>query len=198
MDERLEYWLEQIVSKLGQLVYVGEKFCQRHAGHDFVLPPESDLRVMTFGKAIQKATDHFADANKMVSEEPAKKWRYLVPGEVIKLGDWVCSKSLPSCNDPIKGLGWMMARAVGLPVLETDGCVYARPVAEEPAKEPVEPPQPEYREPVLPADFCKPCEFSITGKDWYESLLAGFQAHRNPWISSDQGRWNYARIKKDA
>ena len=76
-------------------------------------------------------------------------------------------------------------------------------VAEEPAKEPEpaaseKPPEPEYREPVLPADAGEPCEFSITGKDWYSSLLAGFQVHNNPWISSDQGRWNYARIRKDA
>ena len=150
-------------------------------------------------RLIELATDHFAGANKMVSEEPAKKWRFLEPGEVIKQGDWACSKSLSYANDPLNGPGWIDEDIpVGEEVMASDGCVFARPVAEEPAKEPVEPPQPEYREPVLPADFCKPCEFSITGKDWYESLLAGFQAHRNPWISSDQGRWNYARIKKDA
>jgi len=213
--------------------------------------------------------DHFAGADKMVAEPP-KKWRIRQPGEVIKQGDWVCSKSLPSCSDPINGLGWMMASiCVGSEVMASDECVFACPVAEEPTEpakhparlkpdpgegyrilsknpieelqdgdecqgfdgawfasgnaqthrrqepflwyrrkievtqeppkeEPPKPSEPKYREPVLPADVTKQCEFSMTGKDWYDSLLAGFQVHGSPWISSDQGRWKLARIRKDA
>ena len=85
-------------------------------------------------RLVELATDHFADANKMVAEEPAK-----------------------------------------------------------------EPPEPEYRAPVLPWDAGKVCEFSMTGKDWYEGMIVGFQGdNKHPWMSSNLGRWNFARIKKDA
>lgn len=63
---------------------------------------------------------------------------------------------------------------------------------------PAEPPEPEYREPVLPADAGEQCEFSRDGKEWCKFLLAGWQVDNNPWICERYHCWPYARIKKDA
>jgi hypothetical protein len=60
------------------------------------------------------------------------------------------------------------------------------------------PPEPEYREPVLPGDCGKQCEFSDDGSRWFTLDLAGFNNCFNlPWLSRTE-TWRYARIKKDA
>ncbi|MFN7722930.1 MAG: hypothetical protein ACK5PD_16050 [Pirellulaceae bacterium] len=61
-----------------------------------------------------------------------------------------------------------------------------------------QPPEPEYREPVLPGDCGKQCEFSDDGSRWFTLDLAGFNNCFNlPWLSRTE-TWRYARIKKDA
>lgn len=70
--------------------------------------------------------------------------------------------------------------------------------------EPPKPPQPEYREPVLPADAGKRCEFSISGKTWDTLELVGWNDDPEgwPWKSrlsnNDITCWKRCRIKKDA
>jgi len=69
------------------------------------------------------------------------------------------------------------------------------------------PPEPEYREPVLPGDAGKVCEFSDDGNDWTEGKLRGYTGCF--WQSVfgelvgfgellDVKWWTHARIKKDA
>ncbi len=204
--------------------------------------------------------------------QPNLRWRILEPGEVVCSSDWVNAKSNPP-SDPPHGLGWRPSIiSAGLTVLKSDGCIYARPVADEPAKEPehpagpkpdpgegyrllskdppeelrdgdeffhstlgrwresihagwgykrqdpvcwyrrkievAQPPEPEYREPVLPADAGKVCEFSDDDKTWRSGYLKGFDYdehrhqgagwRRNETCSSDRARHRFARIKKDA
>ena len=64
--------------------------------------------------------------------------------------------------------------------------------------EPPKPPEPEYREPVLPGDAGKACEFSLDGNEWVTDTLIGFSLHEMaPW-ESKECLWEHARIKKDA
>ena len=75
-------------------------------------------------------------------------------------------------------------------------------VVDEPAKEPEpaaseKPPEPEYREPVLPADACKECQFSDDGIEWRSGWLNGWVHRSHQWISHSGGHWRHARIKKD-
>jgi hypothetical protein len=70
-------------------------------------------------------------------KEPPKKWRILDPGEVVCSSDWICARSNPP-SDPPNGLGWRpVAASVGTSVFGEvdDYCVFARAVADEPAKE---------------------------------------------------------------
>lgn len=74
-------------------------------------------------------------------------------------------------------------------------CWYRRKI------EVAQPPEPEYREPVLPADVGKLCEFSINGNDWTEGKLRGYACHLWQSVSSEvvgANVWMFARIKKDA
>ena len=65
--------------------------------------------------------------------------------------------------------------------------------------EPPQPPEPEYREPVLPRDAGKRCEFSNDGKSWADSkLFAWMDTGDFPWSSTSVNHWRYARIRKDA
>jgi hypothetical protein len=177
---------------------------------------------------VEMASDHFADASKIVAEEPAKeaslgglpdlrtfaqpnlRWRILEPGEVVCSSDWVTAKTSPP-SDPPNGLGWRPVDAsVGTSVCQDDPCIFARLVADEPAKEPEppKPPEPQYREPVLPADAGKLCEFSDDDKTWRSGYLKGFDYdehrhqgagwRRNQNCSSDRARHSFARIKKES
>ena len=69
------------------------------------------------------------------AKEPPKKWRILEPGEVVCSSDLVNAKlNLPS--DPPNGLGWIpVIASVGATVCEDDSGIFARLVADEPAKE---------------------------------------------------------------
>ena len=65
----------------------------------------------------------------------------------------------------------------------------------------IEQPKDEYREPVLPADEGKWCEFSIDGNAWTEAKLRGFAGHLWQSVCSEvvgAKHWVHARIKKDA
>ena len=71
-------------------------------------------------------------------------------------------------------------------------------VADEPAKEPAEP---EYREPVLPADLGKWAEFSHDGINWMRYKLRGChkESESSPTIWSEKNiGFRHCRIKKDA
>ena len=99
-----------------------------------------------------------------------------------------------------RGLDWDHPR------VEDDHFVGAgKMVADEPAKEPVpaKPPKPEYREPVLPADVGKMCEFSNDGEFWDGFKLGGFVNHTDlKWRALIATRlvygYEYCRIKNDA
>jgi hypothetical protein len=52
----------------------------------------------------------------------------------------------------------------------------------------------QYREPKLPDDAGKQCEFSDDGKDWTASALTGFNDGIRPW-SSLVRRWKLSRIE---
>lgn len=63
------------------------------------------------------------------------------------------------------------------------------------------PPKPEYREPVLPADAGRWCEFSNDDNDWTAAKLRGYAGHLWQSISSEvvgTKHWAYARIKKES
>ena len=68
--------------------------------------------------------------------------------------------------------------------------------------EPPKPPEPEYREPVLPGDAGKECEFSDDCNEWTEGRLRGYAGCF--WQSVCVGEsvevkfWTHARINKDA
>jgi len=69
--------------------------------------------------------------------------------------------------------------------------------------EPPKPPEPEYREPVLPADAWKECEFSNDGEEWVYFKLGGFINHTDlKWralIAYDLVYgYEHCRIRKDA
>lgn len=68
--------------------------------------------------------------------------------------------------------------------------------AEPPASD--KPPEPEYREPVLPADACKECQFSDDGIEWRSGWLNGWVHRSHQWIWHSGGHWRHCRIKKDA
>lgn len=61
----------------------------------------------------------------------------------------------------------------------------------------IEPPEPEYREPVLPADGGMECEFSEEGDFWSSGRLGGVRIGRG-WFSTGGVCWRHCRIKKDA
>ena len=67
--------------------------------------------------------------------------------------------------------------------------------------EPPKPPQPEYREPVLPADLGKWAEFSQDGINWMRYKLRGChkesEASLTIWSEKNIG-FRHCRIKKDA
>jgi hypothetical protein len=63
------------------------------------------------------------------------------------------------------------------------------------------PPEPEYREPVLPGDAGKACEFSLDGNEWTEGKLRGYvDGFWKSFFGKSVGVkwWDHARIRKDA
>ena len=95
---------------------------------------------MTIGKRLERL-EAILDARGLdwdhprVADEPAKKWRILEPGEVVCSGDRVNAKTNPP-SDPPNGSGWRpVYSSVGTSVCKDDHCLYARAVADEPAKE---------------------------------------------------------------
>lgn len=53
----------------------------------------------------------------------------------------------------------------------------------------------QYREPVLPADACKECEFSSDEKTWSRGILLGYLHHVFGWKSFNSNNWKFARIE---
>jgi len=114
--EYTEHWMQRIVDRLDRLIAIGESL-------------EGQVRLPSEDKSKT-----FADA-KEPAKEPPKKWRILEPGEVVCSSDWVNAKSNPP-SEPPDGLGWRPAIVcAGLTVLKSDGCIFARLVSDEPAKE---------------------------------------------------------------
>ena len=62
------------------------------------------------------------------------------------------------------------------------------------------PPEPEYREPVLPGDSGKVCEFSDDNENWHRRKLAYWikSEYGFVWWSESGDLYKYARIRKDA
>jgi len=192
--------LRVISNKMDQLIEIVER-----AGGEVWFPSEEESK--TFADILMDDACIPSDA---VADEPPKKWRILEPGEVVCSSDWVTAKTSPP-SDPPNGLGWRPVDAsVGTSVCQDDPCIFARLVADEPAKEPEppKPPEPQYREPVLPADAGKLCEFSDDDKTWRSGYLKGFDYdehrhqgagwRRNQNCSSDRARHCFARIKKES
>ena len=152
-------------------------------------------------RLVDAASDHFADANKMVADEPAKeasldglpdirtfaqpnlRWRILEPGEVVQEGDWVNAKDNKPDEDPPGG-GWMpaVASVIGGEASQAMGLYVARPVADEPAKEPEHPagPKPDPGE-----------GYRLLSKDPEESLHLGDEYELAPgrWVKSENAGW---------
>lgn len=174
MEDRLEIWLELLAGKLDRLIELGENIERAIRSHE--MPEE-------WG---EHEGDHFAGADKMVSEEPAKeppkKWRILHPGESVRASDWE-NEDLNSETDPPDGPGWRPASMWknGRSVLKDDKCIYARPVADEPAKEPEHPagPMPDPGE-----------GYRILSKNPPEDLTPGDECEdaNGGWTESDNAR----------
>lgn len=154
-------------------------------------------RLIELGERIE-ATGHDADVSNPVAEKLPERWRRLEAEEVIRSGDWCNSLRNNQDANPPDG-GWIPARHWGKKVFEMVGLAFVRPVADEPAKE--EPDEPQYREPVLPADLGKLAEFSQDGNTWSRWKLCGCyrDADDQPisWQSANIG-FRHCRIKKDA
>ena len=115
------------------------------------------------------------------ANEPPKKWRILEVGEVVQEGDRVTAKTNPP-SDPPNGLGWRPVDAsVGTSVFQDDTCIFARPVSDEPAKEPQHPagPKPDPGE-----------GYRLLSKDPPEELARGdeFEGVNGEWIASCNAR----------
>jgi hypothetical protein len=95
------------------------------------LPSEEESK--TFSDVLMDDACITSDA---VADEPPKKWRILEPGEVVQEGDRVTAKTNPP-SDPPDGSGWLAAQSFyfGKAASFFWGLYFARPVAEEPAKE---------------------------------------------------------------
>lgn len=194
MEDRLEIWLELIGGKLDRLIELGENV--ERASRSQGMPEE-------WG---EHEGDHFAGAIKTVAEESKPAWE-------PKVGDWVLVtrpkdwevSAFHSWSPVMDKFNGKVGKIEG----EWEGrfhiCGFAWPnglrfifdrvwlsPAEPPASE--KPPEPEYREPVLPADCGKQCEFSNDGKTWITlELNAWLPASK--WVSKDEGCWQHARIK---
>jgi hypothetical protein len=126
--------LRVISNKMDQLIEIVER-----AGGEVWFPSEEESK--TFADILMDDACIPSDA---VADEPPKKWRILEPGEVVCSSDWVTAKTSPP-SDPPNGLGWRPVDAsVGTSVCQDDPCIFARLVADEPAKkaEPEHPPDP--------------------------------------------------------
>ncbi len=116
------------------------------------------------------------------ANEPPKKWRILEPGEVVQEGDWVNAKDNKPDEDPPGG-GWMpaVASVIGGEASQAMGLYVARPVADEPAKEPEHPagPKPDPGE-----------GYRILSKNPPEELMPGdeLQYINGTWVASDNAR----------
>lgn len=107
-------------------------------------------------------------------------WReemHIYDGKVFEVVKW--SQSSTGQRASLQGTDWFFHRDWLSP-------------AEPPAID--KPPEPEYREPVLPADYMMACEFSNDGNSWASVRLGGWSI-RSGWISSGGVCWEYARIK---
>lgn len=152
--------------------------------------------------------DHFADANKMVADEPAKEPK---PAWEPKVGDWV------RVTRPGDWIEWEYPKwegsmhqfegQVGQIECEWEGHFQIRGFAASNEfryqfhrdwLSPAEPPKDEYREPVLPADAGKYCQFSDDGIEWRTGWLNGWGQRSHQWVSHSGGHWRHCRIKKDA
>jgi len=136
--------------------------------------------------------------------QPAKpkRWRILDDKETIQAGEWYNAKVNKPRRWPPHG-GWQELGGndicIGSPAGKFPNLLWCREVTDD--AEPPKPPEPEYREPVLPADAGKECEFSDDGNAWTEGELRGYAGCFWQSVfgeSKTVNRWYHARIKKDA
>jgi hypothetical protein len=116
------------------------------------------------------------------------------PGEGYRL----LSKNPPEDLQPgdecmLAIMGWALSGRARTNRHQNESLWYRRKI------ETPEQPEPEYREPVLPADCGKGCEFSDDSISWEEGVLIGWRANLNTFNwESGHDFYRYARIKKDA
>jgi hypothetical protein len=187
--------LHVMSDKMDRLIEIGERPAR-----------EIQLHEMLEDSGEHQA-DHFAGDNKMVADEPPKKWRILEPGEVVCSSDRVKGKASPP-SDPPDGLGWRPVKiSAGMTVRKDDFCVFARPVVDEPAKEPEHPADPKpapgegYRL-VNDGDIGKIVEVqNSTADPWRECTLLAIDWDRPyGFLCGHVGfyrpmQWRFARIK---
>jgi len=159
--------LRVISNKMDQLIEIVER-----AGGEVWFPSEEESK--TFADILMDDACIPSDA---VADEPPKKWRILEPGEVVCSSDWVTAKTSPP-SDPPNGLGWRPVDAsVGTSVCQDDPCIFARLVADEPAKKA----EPEHPAGPMP----DPGEgYRILAKNPPEDLQPG-----DDWWEHDEQRW---------
>ena len=152
-----------------------------------------------------------------VEPEPAKpkRWRYRQEHEIVQPGDWANSVRHALGSWP-PASGWVDAEScIGMRVGEVIDKIriaceviddanqsdQSPDAGEKVAEEPVEEPEPEYEEPILPRDAGKQCEFSKDGKNWFKGQLVGWRDAATPWVSDKSFKYimcRHARIRKDA
>ena len=137
-------------------------------------------------------------------EPPAKpkRWRRLDPKELVQDGDWMNAMRNRQDVNPPDG-GWIPADSFyfGRKAGFFYAAIFAREVTDDANQcdQPADPPEPEYREPVLPGDAGKQCEFSDDGDFWTAGkLFAWMDTGGFPWRSTSGNHWRFARIRKDA
>ena len=139
--------------------------------------------------------------------QPAKpkRWRILDDKETIQAGEWYNAKVNKPRRWPPHG-GWQELGGndicIGSPAGKFPNLLWCREVTDD--AEPPKPPEPEYREPVLPGDLGKWAELSQDGSVWHRWRLCGCYRRAGDkeisWNAVNAGNisFRHARIKKDA
>jgi hypothetical protein len=179
---RIGMVLRVISDKMDRLIEIGER-----VEGQVRLPSEEEAK--TVADVLRNNACIPSDA---VAGEPPKKWRILHPGETVRSSDWENADS-NSESDPPNGLGWRRAdwRRIGRSVRKDDNVIFARLVADEPAKEPEHQagPQPDpgegYR--ILaknpPEDLQPGDEYMLASMSWdiSESARTNGQQNESLW-----------------
>ena len=180
--EYTEHWMQRIVDRLDRLIAIGERL-----EGQVRLP--SELEAKTFADAKEPAKEPEQEHPAGPRPDPGEGYRLLSkdPPEDLRDGDELLHPRLGGWHESIHAR-WGYKR-------QDSDCWYRRKI---------ETPKDEYREPVLPADAGKRCEFSISGKTWDTLELVGWNDVPKGWpwksrlLNNDITCWKLCRIKQDA